>query len=729
MFYRLPPESERIRMKYKKLKRSFEQSDLFMPESNWLEPSDLPDLSQARVVAFDTETRDDGLLDKTKKRGPGWFMGTSTSNYMLGLSVAWHGGSIYVPLWHLRETANWPYETVGRWLATLFRQDHTEFVGHNISYDLGWIYAQWQIPPPARLNDTGALAAFLVENLPSYKLNDLCRWRGIPGKDETMLVEACKSLGLKGPTGENLWRLPGKYVGPYAERDAGATLELYDILRPLVEAEGSWGAYTTEMELIPMTLRMRRRGIRVDLDKADQLKADLIQQRDELVTAASRSCGSQLDMKVIRSAWALSKVFDGVGIKYSWTSGGETRGQAQPQFEGPWMKNHRHELPRLIQRIRTLDAAAEKFVEDYIFNTHYNGRVHASINQFRNEDGGTRSHRFSYDHPPLQQMPSRDDELAPRIRSIFLPEEGTRWYAVDYSQQEFRLIVHVAETMATLSDAALDKLRTEIIAHIPPGQRHQSLRELVKTAITTGDEYRRNPDVDFHSWVAEITRLERRRAKDVNFAKAFGAGVGQFAAMTGMDYEEAKATMNTYDERLPFVSGVANIIIWMASERGTIRLIDGARSHYPGFEGSFWYKKDKDEYGRTFRGEAERLYGNISDAFKPAASREEAQARIDDPHHPWQKPVRHSFTYKGFNHLIQGSAARQMKTAMRDIGRAGYLPMLQMHDELGFSFDNPDSARKCAKLMIDAIPLVIPMKVDVEFGPSWGEAKEKLGEK
>jgi DNA polymerase I-like protein with 3'-5' exonuclease and polymerase domains len=100
--------------------------------------------------------------------------------------------------------------------------------------------------------------------------------------------------------------------------------------------------------------------------------------------------------------------------------------------------------------------------------------------------------------------------------------------------------------------------------------------------------------------------------------------------------------------------------------------------------------------------------------------------RIRDPNHPWQNPPRHAYSHKAFNHLIQGSAARQMKTAMRNIGREGFLPMLQMHDELGFSFDNPDHARRCAQLMIEAVQLTVPMKVDIEHGASWGEAKEKL---
>jgi DNA polymerase I-like protein with 3'-5' exonuclease and polymerase domains len=67
-----------------------------------------------------------------------------------------------------------------------------------------------------------------------------------------------------------------------------------------------------------------------------------------------------------------------------------------------------------------------------------------------------------------------------------------------------------------------------------------------------------------------------------------------------------------------------------------------------------------------------------------------------------------------------------MKTAMLNIWDAGFLPMIQVHDELGFPFEDPEEARICGKMMVDAVPLSIPMYVDIERGPTWGDAKEKI---
>ena len=72
--------------------------------------------------------------------------------------------------------------------------------------------------------------------------------------------------------------------------------------------------------------------------------------------------------------------------------------------------------------------------------------------------------------------------------------------------------------------------------------------------------------------------------------------------------------------------------------------------------------------------------------------------------------------------MIQGTAARQIKKAMVDIHKAGYDPLLQIHDELGFSFANPDDAQVCAKIMEEAMPsITIPMLTDIKLGKSWGE--------
>src|SRR5207342_3157449 len=92
-------------------------------------------------------------------------------------------------------------------------------------------------------------------------------------------------------------------------------------------------------------------------------------------------------------------------------------------------------------------------------------------------------------------------------------------------------------------------------------------------------------------------------------------------------------------------------------------------------------------------------------------SSEESGRRKNDPDHPWYgEQVKRAYTHKAFNRMIQGSAARQMKKAMVDIYKAGYLPLIQLHDELGFSFSDRAKALQCAKLMEEALPVItIPM--------------------
>jgi hypothetical protein len=114
------------------------------------------------------------------------------------------------------------------------------------------------MPSVDRLHDTSALATIVNENLPRYGLDDLCRWRGIPGKDETLLIEAIKAkLGVrpskkKNPPASFIWQLPAYLAGPYAEQDARATLILFESLYPTLDQEGTGEAYKTEIKPLPL---------------------------------------------------------------------------------------------------------------------------------------------------------------------------------------------------------------------------------------------------------------------------------------------------------------------------------------------------------------------------------------------------------------------------------------------------------------------------------------------
>jgi DNA polymerase I-like protein with 3'-5' exonuclease and polymerase domains len=135
-------------------------------------------------------------------------------------------------------------------------------------------------------------------------------------------------------------------------------------------------------------------------------------------------------------------------------------------------------LVQQIAKAREINKAHTTFI-DTIIRYEHKGRIHADINQIRSDQGGTVTGRFSYSNPNLQQLPARNKDLGPMIRSLFLPEENHTWGCFDYSQQEPRLVVHYA---------ALEKF--------------PSVYDVV-------DEYIDNTDTDFHNTVAEMAGIPR----------------------------------------------------------------------------------------------------------------------------------------------------------------------------------------------------------------------------
>jgi DNA polymerase I-like protein with 3'-5' exonuclease and polymerase domains len=183
--------------------------------------------------------------------------------------------------------------------------------------------------------------------------------------------------------------------------------------------------------------------------------------------------------------------------------------------------------------------------------------------------------------------------------------------------------------------------------------------------------------------------------------------------MTGLDETEAAATLDQYNEHLPFVRQAYNEYMWLAGRQGYIELVDGARSHFNLFEPTQFRNFDISWY-------KERYPDKVIETY--SCPEEEAKLRVEDPEHPWyNQPLRRSFAHKAFNRMIQGSAARQIKKATVDIYRAGFMPLLQVHDELCFSLTNPAHAKVCADIMEQAIPsITIPMLTDIKLGKSWG---------
>ena len=94
-----------------------------------------------------------------------------------------------------------------------------------------------------------------------------------------------------------------------------------------------------------------------------------------------------------------------------------------PSFTKNFLANHPHKVVKHIANAREINKAHTTFI-DTILKHAYNGRIYSEINQLRSDNGGTVTGRFSYSHPNLQQIPARNKELGPMIRSLFLPDEG-----------------------------------------------------------------------------------------------------------------------------------------------------------------------------------------------------------------------------------------------------------------------------------------------------------------
>jgi hypothetical protein len=89
-------------------------------------------------------------------------------------------------------------------------------------------------------------------------------------------------------------------------------------------------------------------------------------------------------------------------------------------------------------------------------------------------------------------------------------------------------------------------------------------------------------------------------------------------------------------------------------------------------------------------------------------------------HFPKDPSGNFDWTHKGLNRIIQGSSGDQMKMAMVELDKAGIRMMIQVHDEVGCSFQTMEQAQGASRIMLVCCPLELPSKVDIEMGDSWG---------
>ena len=132
-----------------------------------------------------------------------------------------------------------------------------------------------------KIVDTMIAASLIDENRLSYALNTLAKFYVGIGKDEKILEEAAKDYGVD-PKAE-MYKLPAMYVGEYAERDAEATLKLWQRLNTELHNQELMDVFNLETKLFPCLVDMRFKGVRVDLEHADKLKKILWKEKLKLL--------------------------------------------------------------------------------------------------------------------------------------------------------------------------------------------------------------------------------------------------------------------------------------------------------------------------------------------------------------------------------------------------------------------------------------------------------------
>jgi DNA polymerase I-like protein with 3'-5' exonuclease and polymerase domains len=507
------------------------QQPLFTPETEWVPPDRLPDLSNHAEIAIDLETRDPNLMTM----GSGSVRGDGE---IVGIAVAVEGWSGYFPIAH-EGGGNMDRGLVLDWFEELLNTTATK-IFHNAMYDVSWIRSLG-FYVNGGIIDTMIAASLIDENRFSYTLDSVGKDYIGMRKNENLLKEAAKDFGVN-PKAE-MWKLPAPFVGEYAEKDAEITLKLWHALQHEITKQDLWDVFNLETNLFPCLVDMKFKGVRVDIEKAAALKTQLIKTEKGLLRDIKKIAGFDIE---IWAGASIAKAFDKLKIPYDRTEKGA------PSFTKNFLATHPAELPKLIVEAREINKANTTFI-DTILKHEHKGRIHADINQIRSDQGGTVTGRFSYANPNLQQIPARHKELGPMIRSLFIPEEKCMWGCFDYSQQEPRILVHFA-----------------------------SLMKLEGTG-TIVDAYN-DGSADFHQMIADMAGIDRKQAKTINLGIMYGMGKNKLMAELGLMKDAAEKLLKTYHQRAPFVKMLSEAVSRRADDSGKIRTIGGRLCHFDMWE-------------------------------------------------------------------------------------------------------------------------------------------------
>lgn len=654
-----------------------------VPEGGWRPPRRLPSLTGVHRVALDTETLDPEL----KTNGPGWARG---SGHVVGISIAlcperaW-----YLPIRHeVQQELNLDTDKVLAWAREeLPKVPHV--IGANLLYDVGWLAEEGvRFPRTTKFYDVQYAEPLIDTTSRTYNLDALAnKYVGQSKVGEELYRWCARSYG--GPPSEkqraNIWRAPVSLVGPYAEADAWLPLQIlekqWDVLCRMELDQ----LFLMECRLIPLLHRMRRNGVRVDVGKAERVREELITAVEQKQNELDQLAGFEVNVHASKS---LAQLFDARGFVYPRTKKGS------PSFTRNWLAIQTSREARLVAEIRKLNKTRTTFVETCVLNAHVNGRLHTQFHPLRTDEGGAVSGRFSSSTPNLQFIPSRDPKFGPLLRSMFLPDEGSKqWRRIDYSQIEYRLFVHYS--MDNNLIRAYQDRHTDF--HAIAGQMlGGKLPRVVVKIFNFMTLYGAGPAL-----VGQILATEMSEQELANLLNSLSRELGLTPEYRDVPFECAAAVQNLYNRAFPAARRLMQEFAQLAESQGYVKTYLGRRSQFPFYVPAY----SKDPVPPLPYESALMSYG---------------------------RSIVRAQTYKALNRVIQGSAADLMKMAMLECEDQGLYeelgtPHLTVHDETDHSDGRPGDPlwSEVTRCMEQCMELRVPILTETETGPNWGELKKE----
>ena len=619
------------------------QFDLFnQGDSGLLEFSDK---GSAKTMPHDyklveTEADIKALVELLSKQ-PQFVFDTETTNIdvysadLVGLSFAIKAhGAWYLPMPAEREECQQKLEL----LRPLFENESILKIGQNLKYDISML-AQYGIAVKGKMFDT-MLAHYLLEPEQRHNMDYLAEvylnYITIPIED----------LIGKGRMQKTMREVPVELVKEYAAEDADITLQLYEKLLPLLKENGVEKLFCEiEMPLVPVLSRMEANGVKIDTENLQQISEAFGGEIHKIEEEIYELAGTPFN---IASPRQLGEVlFE--RLKIDEKAKKTKTGQYATGEDVLQKLSHKHPIIQKILDYRSFTKLKSTYLDALpaLVNPK-DGLIHTSYNQAVTATG-----RLSSNNPNLQNIPVRT-EKGREIRRAFVPRsEQYTLLAADYSQIELRIIAHLSQDPAMVSDFNLGH------------DIHAATAAKV-----------------FHVPMNEVTKEQRSRAKAVNFGIIYGMSAFGLAERMELSRSEAADIIKKYFEEYAGIKEYMNRSIELARERGYAETILGRRR----------YLRDINSANSVVRGFAER---------------------------------------NAINAPIQGSSADMIKIAMIGIHeemtrmKMQSKMILQVHDELVFDThldELADLKSIVENKMVNALPLSVPVVVEMNTGANWLEA-------